>query len=249
MPAISQSIVNRLEQGILDGTLTPGKKIPSERQLSARLGVSRAIIREALKELRGKKVIETRHGQGSFVTGMVQSIDKNSALAQLFKDHPRTLYDLLEVRETLEGQAAYLAAERGSDADLYCITKAFKAMEQASSATGNSHKMAELDHAFHHRIYEASHNPVLVHVLQSLTQLMLNSVLAAVNNLYHRRPEKQQIDRHHQQIYYAVISRQPDWARNAATRHIRHVRESLRDIEREDCSLIRAEIWDSDTTS
>ena len=69
--AISQEISYRLERLILDGGLAPGQKIPSERQLAARLRVSRAIIREALHELQGRGVIETRHGKGSFVASLV----------------------------------------------------------------------------------------------------------------------------------------------------------------------------------
>ena len=70
---------------------------------------------------------------------------------------------------------------------------------------------AHLDHAFHRAICEASHNPVLVHTLQSLTDLLLGSVFACVNNLYHREPEKL-IDRQHARLYNAVIARQPEQA-------------------------------------
>ena len=62
-PSTAQSIATHLEQMILDGTLSPEHRIPSERQLSARLGVSRAIVREALHELQGRGMIETRHGK------------------------------------------------------------------------------------------------------------------------------------------------------------------------------------------
>ncbi|MDI9690597.1 FCD domain-containing protein, partial [Burkholderia cenocepacia] len=62
---------------------------------------------------------------------------------------------------------------------------------------------AKLDHAFHLAICEASHNPVLVNTLQSLTDLLLSSVFASVNNLYHREPLKKQIDRQHARLYNA----------------------------------------------
>ena len=71
----SQTISHQLEELILDGTLQPGDKVPSERLLSQRLKVSRTLVREALKELRGRGVIETRHGKGSFVTGMVDNAE------------------------------------------------------------------------------------------------------------------------------------------------------------------------------
>jgi len=226
-PSTAQSIATHLEQMILDGTLSPEHRIPSERQLSARLGVSRAIVREALHELQGRGMIETRHGKGSFVACVVPPLDASTPL-QLFSGHSRSLYDLFEVREQLEGQAAYLAAERATQKDQYLITKAFQAMEAADPLTN-----ADLDHAFHRSIAEASHNPVLVHVLSSLKALTLQSVQASVDNLNHRQAFKQQIDKHHRQIYHAVISRQAKWARKAAMAHVRHVSDSLQQIERE----------------
>jgi GntR family transcriptional activator of glc operon len=243
---IYQVVARRLELLILDGTLTPGKKIPSERQLAEKLNVSRPLVREALKELRGRGVIDTQHGRGSFVAEMVPSINENSPLAHLFKDHPRTLFDLLEVRELLEGQAAYLAAKRGTEQDFYRITEAYKILEQPHRDADEARSDAQHDHAFHRVISEASHNPVLVHTLQSLSQLTLNSVLASVNNLYHRPAQRQQIDRHHRQIYNAILSRQAARAQRAASNHIREIYKSLKDIEQEEERLVRAEIWSND---
>lgn len=242
----SQTIARRLEQLILDGTLVAGKKIPSERQLSERLTVSRSIIREALKELKGRGVIETRHGQGSFVTGMVPSVDETSPLLHLFKDHPRTLYDLLEVREQLESLAASLAAERATNEDLFRIRQAYFAMEQSSHDKMNPVDIARRDHAFHQAISEASHNPVLVHTLHSLMQLMLSSVLASVNNLYNRELHKQKIDQHHRQILDAIMDRDPIAAGEAAKHHLKDVRERLREIERQEQRLIRSATWEAD---
>ncbi|MFA7553847.1 MAG: FCD domain-containing protein [Spongiibacteraceae bacterium] len=240
-----QRVARRLEALILDGTLAPGSKIPSERQLAEKLKLSRPLIREALKELRGRGIIETLHGQGSFVAEIVPAASDNNALTHLFKDHTRTLYDLLEVREVLEGQAAYFAATRATTKDLYRISKTFNAMD-VSTTHGESQVNARQDHDFHRAISEASHNPVLVHTLQSLSQLVLNSVLASVNNLYHRPEQKEKIIDHHRQIYNAIIQRQSDQAKQAAMEHIRAVRNSLQDIEREEQRLIRAEMWSLD---
>ncbi len=249
----SEKIARHLEELILDGTLQPGDKVPSERQLCQRLAVSRPLIREALKELRGRGVIETSHGKGSFITGMLSQQQSQTPLSRLYDSHPRLLYDLLEVRELLESEAAWLAAERGSEKDFYKITKAYNAMsaepeESRLSGTGGASRlaMAELDHAFHRAIYEASHNPVLVHTLQSLMQLMLNSVMASVSNLYHRNQAKQQIDKHHRQIFNAIIDRKPELAKKAAAEHIRNIRDRMLAIERQEQRLEREKIWVSE---
>ncbi|MBS3804222.1 MAG: FCD domain-containing protein [Oleiphilaceae bacterium] len=233
----SQAIAHRLENLILDGSLAPEQKMASERQLASSLRVSRSVIREALHELQGRGVIETRHGQGSFVARILPEPEDESPLMQLFFGHSRTLYDLFEVREQLEGQASFLAAQRATDKDRYLITKAFNAMEEADPLTN-----ADLDHAFHRAIVNASHNPVLVHVLDSLKTLMLHSVHASVSNLSHRASFKQQIDKHHRRIYQAIMNGQAAAAQKAAAGHVAQVREALRKIEEEEKSIIRAAV-------
>ncbi|MEH6357175.1 MAG: FCD domain-containing protein [Marinobacter sp.] len=234
---MSRAVAYRLEQLILDGSLAPEQMIPSERQLASRFGVSRAIVREALHELQGRGIIRTQHGKGSFVSHMVPEPENNGPLMQMFMEHSRTLYDLLEVRRELEGKAAYLAAERATEKDQYQITKAFEAMEKADPLTN-----ADLDHAFHRAIVNACHNPVLIHVLNSLKDLMLSSVQASVANLSHRDAFKRQMDKHHRQIYHSVISRQAKWAQKAAMAHVAHVAEALRSIEMQENGLIRSSI-------
>lgn len=235
--AISQEISYRLERLILDGGLAPEQKIPSERQLATRLGVSRAVIREALHELQGRGVIETRHGKGSFVASMVPGADElgeQSPLMHLFEGHPRTLFDLLEVREQLEGQAAYLAAQRATRLDRHRITKAFRALEDTDPLSN-----ARLDHGFHLAIVEASHNPVLVHVLNSLKNMMLLTVQASVANLNPREEMRKIIVRQHRQLYEAVIAGKAANAQKVAMAHVRFVSEAMRDMEKDGGTLIR----------
>ena len=238
--AISREISYRLERLILDGGLAPGQKIPSERQLASRLGVSRAILREALHELQGRGVIETRHGKGSFVTSLVPGsgeFDVQSPLVQLYEGHPRTLYDLLEVREQLEGQAAFLAAQRATPLDRHLITKAYRALEGTDPLSN-----ATPDHGFHQTIVEASHNPVLVHVLSGLKNMMLLTVQAAVSNLNPRAEMRKTIERQHRQLFHAVVSSKPAAARRIATSHVRFVSQALKEMEQQGDPVIRAPV-------
>jgi len=99
---------------------------------------------------------------------------------------------------------------------------------------------AKLDHAFHLAICEALHNPVLVNTLQSLTDLLLSSVFASVNNLYHRERMKKQIDRRHARLYNAVTGQLPEQARKVASEHIRQCVGYLREIEQEEQWLVRS---------
>lgn len=240
-PQVADVVSERIERLIVDGVLKVGQLLPSERRLTEKLGVSRTALREGLKLLRARGIIETRQGKGSFVAQMGGlGLTAASPLMHLFASQPRTLYDLFEVRSLLEGESARLAALRGTDADFVLITRAYDALVAAHGHELAASEHARLDHAFHLAISEASHNPVLVQTLRSLTDLLLNTVFASVNNLYHREAQKRQIDRHHARLYNAVTGRLPEQARKAAVAHIQSICENLREIEDEEQRLVRA---------
>lgn len=246
------TVASQLEQLILEGVFRPGQLLPSERRLCDKLGVSRSSLREGLRVLRSKGIIETRQGRGSVVAQLVPPRDDNPLL-HLFRDHPRTLYDLLEVRALLEGESARLAASRGTPADRVLITRRYDEMTDYVAKAGadgiDVERLARFDHAFHLAICQASHNPVLVHTLQGLTDLLLSSVFASVKNLYHRPRSRDMINRQHTRLHRAVIEGKPELARRVALEHLSSIGESLREIEAEDRRLersaMRLEEWES----
>lgn len=238
---VADVVAERIERLILDGILKVGQVLPSERALCEKLGTSRSALREGLRVLRGLGIIETRHGKGSFVARLSADRDA-SPLMHLFSSQPRTLYDLLEVRAIMEGEAARLAASRGTSADFILIRRRYEAWHamQATAGEHSHEELARADHAFHRAINEASHNPVLVHTLQSLSDLMLASVLVSVSNLYHRPVQKRQIDRQHERLYLAVTQQEPDKAWRVAREHINALKDTFQEIEQEERRLVRA---------
>ena len=158
----------------------------------------------------------------------------------LVGSQPRTLYDLFEVRGMLEADSARHAALCGTPADFVMITRRHEEMLQAHGKETSASTHARLDHAFHLTICEASHNPVLVHPLSSLTDLLLRSVFASVKNLYHRELQKRMIDRQHARFYNAVTGMLPEQARKAVADHVESVCENPREIEQEELRLVRA---------
>ncbi len=231
--SIAHSIASKIEKMIADSELLPGQKIPSERQLCSRLNVSRSAVREALRELQARQLITTEQGKGSFVAEIIPQA-KQSPFLQLYFDHSRTLYDLYEVRQQLEGQAAELAAQRATQKDLYRISKAFEDMEQSQGRS-----RAHYDKAFHQAIAEASHNPVLIHVLASLEELIMHSVQASVSNLYHLKDTREQMNKHHRQIYQGIIKGNPKSAQKAAIAHVSFVSNCLQKFEQQGSNVIR----------
>ncbi len=239
--SLASRVALQLEQLIFEGVLQLHQKLPSERVLCQKLGVSRTALREGLQGLRARGLLATTHGQGTFVArAAIEPIDHSPM--QLFNAQSQGLYDLLEVRALLEGESARLAAIRGTDADFQLLSERYKDLCEAQEPDVQLDPMthARLDHAFHLGISEASHNPILVHTLRSLTDLLLSSVIAAISNLYHRTPHKHLLDSQHARLYRAVISRQPEIAERAALDHIRGVIDSLREIDKDEQRLIRS---------
>ncbi|MFW3897481.1 transcriptional regulator GlcC [Pseudomonas putida] len=234
---VADQVAERIEKLIVDGVLKVGQALPSERRLVDKLGCSRSALREGLRILRGRGIVETEHGRGSYVADLSRA-DDTTPLMHLFASQPRTLFDLLEVRALLEGESARLAALRATDVDRLLIKRRFD--EMVGSEEQDAREQARLDHAFHRAISEASHNPVLVHTLQGLNDLMLSTVFASVNNLYCRPAQKRQIDRQHARLYHAVMEQLPEQAQRAAREHLGSIRDNLREIEQEEQRLVRA---------
>lgn len=240
-PKLADQVAAHIETLIVDSVLKVGQALPSERRLMEKLGCSRAALREGLRILRGKGLIRTEHGKGSFVAPFDRMQD-SSPLMHLFASQPRTLFDLLDVRELLEAEAARLAASRATGADLVLIRRHFEAWKRAQqegpAVTADNH--AQLDHAFHRAISEAAHNAVLTHLLESLSELTLSSVFASVEHLYARPHYKQQIDQQHERLFTAIVERQPEAAHQAAREHVGAVRKNLLEVESEAERIVRA---------
>lgn len=237
--SLADLVAKKIENLVVEGVLKAGQILPSERRLTEKLGMSRTAVREGIKILRARGIVETSHGRGSYVTQLTGD-PVLPPMMHLLSAYPRTLYDLLEVRSLLEAEAARLAALHGTATDFNLISHRYREMVAADSHTTDPSVHAKLDYAFHASICEASDNPVLVHMLRSITDLLLSSVYASVNNLYHRESHKKKIDMQHSKLYNAVIGRHPDQARKAASEHIEVVAQTLRALEQEEHGLVRA---------
>lgn len=238
MPAshsLPELVSRQIEAMILDGRLKAGGRLPSERHLVAKLKVSRNTLREALKTLRTRGVIESRPGSGHFVCNFreiqpqLHHYEPGSPLQQLLQNHPQTLESLLEVRRLLEGEAAYLAAQRATKDDLISLKAVYESLvaEQPEEDSATAH--AERDMRFHHAVYAAAHNPILLLALNSIRDLMMSFVFNTSDRLYFQGTIKSQLRTQHRRIYRAIEQRNPAAARRAARAHIDAVAENLKD--------------------
>ena len=215
---------------ILDGSLVVGQRLPPERELCERLSVSRNSLREALKELRARGVIETRRGSGTRVA-FFQEFRPSSPLQGLLQNHPETLASLLEVRRSLEGEAAYHAAQRATAEDLLALEAVYEPLVADHPQADRPEDHAARDIAFHQAIYSAAHNPVLLLALNGIRDLMMSFFYDTSDKLYPRALSRRALKTQHRRIYRAIVKRDSAAARRAAMAHIDAVAANLRELE------------------
>ncbi|OMH38155.1 FadR/GntR family transcriptional regulator [Motiliproteus sp. MSK22-1] len=225
-----------LERRIVCGDICPGQKLPSQRKLAEDLGVSRSSVREAVQELQSKGLIETYHGGGSFSKNLLEGfyqlpITTSHTDQQLLKDQQFSSHDIqhqvMEMREILEGEAAYFAALRASDRQLEALSEEYQRMLRRSSGE-TTLKKAKADLRFHMMIAESSHHLLVI----SISQVMYSKYFNAIYGVLSRTLKKTgkyppKISMQHADIYQAVIGRDARAARQAASEHIRYTRQQL----------------------
>lgn len=164
----SEQIATQIESMVLSGQLRPGDKLPSERELAIRFGVSRTAIRESIKLLEERGLLETMDGRGAFVTSpKMDNVVSSLHLAYRMQDC--SAEDLHEARWGLESFIVRLAAERATDED---IARMKAAVEMMDSAFDDPERYTSGDLEFHAAIAASTHNPLLVVMAGPLVELI-----------------------------------------------------------------------------
>ena len=162
--------VGRLRKQITSGAWPVGTRIPPEPELTELIGVGRNTVREAVQSLVHAGMLERRQGSGTYV---ISDSELGTAMGrQIAGAHQR---DVLEVRRCLEVEAARLAAQRRSDAQLAELTE-LQDQRAAAYATGDLDTATEADLAFHRRIAEAAGNPVLLAIYETLLDAVVANI-------------------------------------------------------------------------
>jgi len=229
---IAETIAKQLEEMIAGGALKPGERLPSERVLAERLGVSRPSLREGKQILTSKGLLSSRQGGGTYVQDGLNS-GLTDPLMDLLVKRPEFRFDMLEVRHALESQAAYYAAHRATESDKSKIVNAFNEMVKMQTTDGNPVASAEADTNFHLSITEASHNMALLHISRSLFIVLQSSIQNNLDKLYSVPKSGDQINAQHQQVMDAILEGDADAAKLAAQDHIVYVDKSMRDLYKE----------------
>jgi GntR family transcriptional regulator, transcriptional repressor for pyruvate dehydrogenase complex len=227
---LSAAVVRQIEGLILQGILRPGERLPSERELSERLGVSRPSLRDAVAELQDAGLLVTRAGAGIFVADVLGSAF-SPALIRLFASHSEAVADYLSFRRDLEGLAADRAARLASDTDLAVIQSIFTRME-AAHPKRNPTDEAGLDAEFHMAIIEASHNVVMLHMMRAMFELLREGVFYNRSIMFRQRSTRDTLLEQHRAINAALQARDSEGARAAVQQHMDFVQLVLAEQEK-----------------
>ena len=222
---LSQAVVRQIEGLILQGVLRPGERLPSERELSERLGVSRPSLREAVAELQHAGLLTSRAGSGVFVAEVL-SAAFSPALIRLFASNEQAVFDYLSFRRDMEGLAAERAAQLRSDTDLKVVDALFCRM-QAAHQKRNPSEEASLDAEFHMAIIEASHNVIMLHVMRAMFGLLREGVFYNRTVMFRQRTTRDALLEQHRAINAALQARDPKAVRAAIESHLSFVETAL----------------------
>jgi GntR family transcriptional regulator, transcriptional repressor for pyruvate dehydrogenase complex len=213
-----EQIVLQIEESIQKGVLKAGDQLPAERELAQQFGVSRTAVREAVKALREKGLVEAYAGRGTFVTDGTSHAMKLSLDRMLRLGQSEDSSFLVEVREILEPEIAALAAERSEAQHLTAMREALAVMD---SARRDPDAFIEGDLDFHLALAEAAGNPLILSLIDSIVGLLREQRTKIFN--VNGGPERGQY--HHKRILEAIEHRDPQRAREVMKAHLRQVRE------------------------
>jgi GntR family transcriptional repressor for pyruvate dehydrogenase complex len=205
-----QQVADDIERRILDGTLVPGSRLPSEQEMADEYGVSRNVIREALKRMKEHGLVYIRTGSGTYIS-KPSTKPVSDALHRLLR-HSNTTISIAhfyEIRRMLEPESARLAAERAHQEDIEAIQAAYDLMERSRN---NSDTWSRADLQFHLAVTTAAHNPLIESVVDPLTEPLreliavgLNEPSGAQAGLEAHRSILEAIQNHNPQLAYQAM--------------------------------------------
>ena len=210
--SLTDEIMDRLLGLIIDEGLNPGDKLPSERELMARLAVGRSSLREAIKSLRAIGVLSVVIGEGTYVgTGGTSIVTKPLAWGLLLTED--SARQVIEARRVIEVELAGLASSRATEADLAAIGATLD-LRTVDPATRSGFILRDLE--FHIAIARAAHNDVLFHVVDTLQ----HAIRSWMNQVYGEDERGPRWLVPHQRIYAAIVQKDPVAARGEMVAHL-----------------------------
>lgn len=222
--SLAEDLVTELSRRIREGELARATKLPTESQVMQEHGVSRTVVREAISRLQASGLVETRHGIGTFVRDIPSAsgfyIDPDSIV---------TLHDVLavlELRISLEVEAAGLACSRRTDQQLQLMRDSLDALNSPAVSVDYA---VSADFQFHQQIALATGNRYFTDIMLHLgLSIIPRTRLHSTRHTSDAGPYLERLSREHEDIYKAIARRDSDAARAAMRLHLSNSRERMR---------------------
>ncbi len=209
----TMQVVNHIRSLIENGTLQPGDRLPPERDFARRLRISRASLRTGIGYLAAMGVMKVRHGVGTFVADGPPEFGKAS-LGMMGALHGFQTWQMYEARIIIESNIAALAAERGKDEHHAAMAEEVAEMFAAMDSPAD---FLVHDLLFHRIISQASGNPILAAVIETITSALYEKRRKTVERATYLRESAEM----HREIYRAIRNRKPEEARKLMEEHLR----------------------------
>jgi GntR family transcriptional repressor for pyruvate dehydrogenase complex len=221
---LSEQVCQMIETQIVNGEYLVGDKLPTEKQLSEMFQVSRTVIREAIKGLKEKGLVETHVAKGTFVVNNVTKSVQSSFDATVRMQPEERFSNLIQVRLILEPEIAALAAKSASDEDIERMRQAVNQMESALENQNNVEEFIRGDFSFHMAMAESTGNNLIRLIIAPVVNLMRDSQRYHLSNVEGGDRKSQ---RNHKKIMQAIENHDAEAARKHMHAHIAQVRDDI----------------------
>lgn len=223
---VYQQIIKQIQDSIKLGSVAPGDKLPSERVLAEMLSVSRTSVKEAVTVLEASGIITIKPGVGMFLNDDSQK-RLQYKFSQILNEHEPSFYDLIELRQAMEGDAAYYAASRITERQKEKLAAVYKKLEAAQRRKEVGIKE---DYDFHYTIVESAENPVMLEVINLVADKMMTILEKSRAFSIQEDELNEQVLKEHENIYQAVIHQEPEVAREAMWQHHEGMKQRHRQL-------------------
>lgn len=219
---VFERVAEQIEKRILDGELRRGDRLPTERELAEQFQVSRTAVREAMKILAQKGLVDMRPGRGTIVIDGAREAMQNSIglLMKMQLGEVGGSANLVEVRAILEIEIAALAAARATEKEIADMREAIRVMDESMH---DANAFIAADNCFHEALAQATQNALILTLIHSIVNLLSEQRKQIF--MVEGGPQRGQI--HHRRILESIIRRDPEGARAAMGFHLLQVREDV----------------------
>jgi len=222
--SVKDQALEQLKRYIQLSNVKVGQRLPSERELAERLGIGRSSVREALKILEAVGLVETRVGDGTYVTAQAGA-SFGRTIGFSLAAWGGTLIEIMDARQMIEVAAARVAAQRSTDDDLAALRAEVERMEATIDSDPQAYLAADMN--FHRLIGRATHNQLVAQIITYLID-MLERLLKEADQLSSKVTDEGKAT--HRAVLDAIISRDPEAAAKAMLRHQKYAAELWRAV-------------------